>query len=280
MRQRSGGVIKGCLSVLVLLFLGILLIGYFANSNPSVSPAPSAQSVPPPVTPPVASVPASPETPQPEAEPQAPPTEVQSAPVATPPAPTIEALQAKVDSDREAVRKSEALAKERLHSSAEYRSVKADSDAKLAVLQQARQTGAPQEKLDASRDYVATLQTLKKMEATAQGTDPGRISAIQQLAADEVALGQLQREQEAKQQATAEQAQRAIDSDPITIAISKHRLIEGMTGAQALEAMGCQPYSVTRAGSIETATWEISEGNFWSATFFGDSIVEVSHTRL
>ncbi len=102
--------------------------------------------------------------------------------------------------------------------------------------------GTAQEKLDASRAFVAAEQAAKKMRADAMAHDAALAVAVadaesarNRVAEAKEAAEQAEREA-AEERAAAEAAR--VEGDPILRGIRDHRLVLGMTLAEAQKAMG------------------------------------------
>ena len=132
-----------------------------------------------------------------------------------------------------AVNAAKTLALAKLVASSEYKQKKAVADAAMAKLQQARETGTPEDRLAASHDYVVANAPVKAMEETAFKSDPDVAAAEAELQRVRTAAAEaVKRIQEAKRPPPPP----APNNDPMDEAMRKGKIVLGMTEDQAERA--------------------------------------------
>lgn len=175
---------------------------------------------------------------------------------ATQPTSNIASLQWAVSAttDRASIAKNKAAEAEagclkRLEKSAEYKSLQADADAKEKFLNEARRSGSPDQKLDASRAFVKARKAVQEMRASTVESDPivkenrdEYAAAENELKSATAALSlevtRANQEQKAKDALAEEQRMK----DPIYRAMKDGTLAIGMTEDQAEKAMAVRGY--------------------------------------
>lgn len=175
---------------------------------------------------------------------------------------------------------------ERVRSSPQYLSIKADVAKAQARLDHTDADELSTERLQAARDRLSSRKLLTDMEREALSNDPDVVAtsaaakqAKDRWTAEDARIKAADASARADAKRAAEERQREIENDPVYKAIHGHYLIRGMNWNDAVEAIG-KPYSISDAGYVKQATWEFGSGNFWSATFINGEIVETQHTRL
>lgn len=159
---------------------------------------------------------------------------VAAAPATRPDTPAVAQARQDLDAARKACL-------DRLHATEGYKVAQAKADEAMNALEEARANGTPEQKLSASSEYNRAAAVGKKMEGDALTEDEGVKAA--RTAVD---MAELRAEEKARR--IADDADRAAKAaadreanDPVKKAIREHRLIKGMTVADAIQMMGGKP---------------------------------------
>lgn len=169
----------------------------------------------------------------------------------------------------------------KVHDTPEYRDAKSKMDATQSKLEAMRKAENMDGRLEASSDFVHAAQAVKKIESTALAADTTvqtitkqYKSAVAREADEEQrrkdALADEQKRQE--QQRIADQW-KAYTSPPAT-AIREHRLIEGISYADAINALG-DPYAISKGGDMVIANWQKGR-RYWTGYFINYQLVSWS----
>lgn len=131
------------------------------------------------------------------------------------------------------LRKAEAACITNLSKTTEYQEKKAAADAAERKLEQARQHGTPQERLQASHDFIEANEPVKELVEQAKRNDPDVSHAKDRLLRSQNELAVANATAVAEQHAAAERAA----NDPIQKAIREHKVVKGMSRAQVRQSL-------------------------------------------
>lgn len=161
-------------------------------------------------------------------------------------APSVEDLTVAVEVAKTVLSAATAKAERDAMASDAYKTLAAEVEAARAALEEARRSGTPQERLDASSAYNKARLALEPIVPEAVKNAPEVIAATRGLRIAESALS-------ARQQAIRE----AEENDPINVAIREKRLVIGMTLEQANKAMGRTGKLVAESQRVATYAWDV-----------------------
>lgn len=113
----------------------------------------------------------------------------------------------------------------------------AEVAAKQAALEQARATGTPQDRLDASAAFNRARKALDDARAEALKKSKDVMEAQMKFAAASAALAAAVADEKAKAEAKQSAEDEKARNDPVRVAIQKHQVIKGMTDNQVKQAM-------------------------------------------
>jgi hypothetical protein len=161
-------------------------------------------------------------------------------------APSVEDLAVAVEVAKTVLAAATAKAEREAMASDPYKTLAAEVEAARAALEEARRSGTPQERLDASSAYNKARLALEPIVPEAVKNAPEVIAATRGLRIAESALS-------ARQQAIRE----AEENDPINVAIREKRLVLGMTLEQARKAMGRDGKLFEETEAYITYAWDV-----------------------
>ena len=175
----------------------------------------------------------------------------------------------------------------------------ADVAAKQAALEQARASGTPQDRLDASAAFNRARKTLDDARAAALKASKEVREAQAKVATASAALAAASADEKAKAEAKQAAEDEKARNDPVRIAIRKHQVIKGMTDDQVKQAMAFKndpakatwraERSINEPGDGKTiSTWHIGYTSRYQREFTetrtvtvveeGGAVVKVSQT--